>query len=982
MRRCAVGLAWIALLLLSRPVAAQSQAPSEKLLINARAAYIWSRGNTQTILLQGPLTITMDRATLTARQAVVWLTPAANGAEGQQHAEFALLGDATLKQAVGTRSGEELFVTAEVLGEGQITADQRVARDMSNSPLYRRAEELRRRAATVPTPIVGTRPASPATGPASRPGRPTATQPAMAFPVHLEAGNTDIAEADDGTVAIVAWNGVKIVVNKGGDELAMQCQRAVLYTSLYSLRDLSKAEKSRRARELVTAVYLEGDVRIDYIPVKAGTVEQRMLADRVYYDLATDRAILVNAVLHTSSPQTQVPLIVNAKILRQLSRGEFVGNKVQLTSSAFAVPSYSIAADRVYVRSEATDDPQFPERVTFEANNATLRAFNVPFFYLPYAAGSVGDRPGPLRGLNFGHRTDLGYEALTEWGLFETLGQVPPRSIDAAYRVDYFTDRGPGIGGSAAYGGGFLTEPAHQPWNYMGDFKGYFVYDEGTDSSYGRLPVKPGGPGNGYVPRGYALFQDQHFFPDNWQGQLRLGYTSDPTFLEEWEPRQFYEDGPVDVSAYLKRQRDTDAFTLLVQAQPSRLVTYSDMMSNQFEVERVPEASYHRIGDSIVNNSMTLFSDNTAGGVEFQPTQATLAQQGFQPPNIPLGIRSLGQTGVVTSPTWRADFRQEVDWPVNAGHFKVVPYLVGRYTQYSQSPGGGQEPRFFGAAGARMTTSFWKIDPTAQSDLFDVHQMRHVIEPELNLFTAGTTVDRSRLFMYDSQIDAINDISAIDIALRQRWQTQRGGPGRWRSVDLFTLDLDAEFYANKPNSALFSPPLNSRGTIVNPVDFRGVFFSSLPETSIPRNSLNADASWRLSDTTVVLADGQYNLDFNKLATAAIGVLFIREAQQSLYVGNRYIADLNSNITSVEFTYQISPKYTLEFGQSFDFGLGRNVASSISVVRSFDRFMLVIAFHHQQIGNQTGVDFALIPIGMGNTGLSSAAVQGPFAGRGG
>src|SRR6185312_4247236 len=199
---------------------------------------------------------------------------------------------------------------------------------------------------------------------------------------------------------------------------------------------------------------------------------------------------------------------------------------------------------------------------------------------------------------------------------------------------------------------------------------------------------------------------------------VRLGYDSDPTFLEEWQPRQFYENGPVDVSAYLKRQQDTEAFTLLVEAQPNRLITTSDMMTNQFEVEQLPQVAYHREGDSALNNSVTLFSDNSAGGLEFQPTRATLAQQGFQPPNIPLGSPSLGQTGITTSPTWRADFRQEVDWPINAGHFKFFPYLVGRFTENSQSPaGGGDQARLFGGAGARITTAFWKVDPTAESEI-------------------------------------------------------------------------------------------------------------------------------------------------------------------------------------------------------------------------------------------------------------------------
>jgi hypothetical protein len=615
------------------------------------------------------------------------------------------------------------------------------------------------------------------------------------------------------------------------------------------------------------------------------------------------------------------------------------------------------------VRAESTGDPAFPEVVTYDGSDVTFRIFGIPFFYLPQVGGSIGDRPGPLRGVGIGDRTDLGYSILTNWGLFETFGQIPPKSLDASYRIDYFEKRGPGVGLDAAYGGGFLTEPAHQPTAFQGSLRSYFIYDEGTDTDYGRLPVKPGGPG--YTPRGRVDFEHQSLLPDDWQAQLRLGWDSDPTFLEEWFPRQFREEGPTDEMGYLKHQRGTEAFTMLVQGQPMRLVTYSDRMAEQFEVERLPEVGYLREGDSAANDSLTLFSENTADGLHFQHTRATLAEQGFQPPNIVPGIPALGQTGQTGAITWRGDFRQEVDWPLALGHFKVVPYLIGRYTEYSTSPSAATEARFFGAAGARFSTTFWKVDPTAESDIFDIHQLRHVVEPTVDVFTSGTTVDRSQLFMYDTAIDAINDISAVDIGLHQRWQTQRGGPDRWRSVNVFSLDIDAEFYANKPRGFGFR----------NPYDFRGVYFSTAPETSVPRNAINADGTWRLSDTTVLLGDAQYNLDARKLATAALGLLVIRDITQSWYIGNRYIADLNSNIASIQFSYQVSPKYTIAFGQDFDFALSQDVSTNISVARYFDRFVMVFRFSHQEIGNETGFAFSIAPLGL-NAGIGSDEL-GPF-----
>ena len=54
----------------------------------------------------------------------------------------------------------------------------------------------------------------------------------------------------------------------------------------------------------------------------------------------------------------------------------------------------------------------------------------------------------------------------------------------------------------------------------------------------------------------------------------------------------------------------------------------------------------------------------------------------------------------------------------------------------------------------------------------------------------------------------------------------------------------------------------------------------------PRNSLNIDGSWRLSDTTVVIGDVQYNLDVNQLSTASIGLNVQREDRVRYYVGGK------------------------------------------------------------------------------------------------
>src|SRR5205085_9346 len=73
--------------------------------------------------------------------------------------------------------------------------------------------------------------------------------------------------------------------------------------------------------------------------------------------------------------------------------------------------------------------------------------------------------------------------------------------------------------------------------------------------------------------RGAFQYEHQHFFSDDWQFQFRFGLTGDPTFLEYWDENAFNDGLPHDFSAYLKRQKDTEAITLLVQFQPNDFVT-------------------------------------------------------------------------------------------------------------------------------------------------------------------------------------------------------------------------------------------------------------------------------------------------------------------------------------------------------------------------------------------------------------------------
>lgn len=909
--------------------------------------------------------IMIDRTRLTAQSAVIWISKAVGSPVDAQAVRVSLLGDARVEQDGVVRSGTNLFVTATVRGTIRLNTASRIARDASDGDTFKVAENLRT-VAEVPTermgPAVFSRPAG---EPERR--RDVESVDLRRSPVRFSFESAQTVPTADGKMAILLTGKVVIFQSsEKGDFLEFRAQRAVLFVNAKSIAEADTIRESSTDREdMIQAVYLEGDVRMTVNPKRSNAIgEQRLEANRVYYDFPTNRAFLTDAVLHTVDPRRQLPLIMRARTMQQVSEGQYDAQHVEVSTSSFAIPTYSMRASTVYVR--RFEDEGAP-RTHFQGENITFDALGLPFFYLPYAAGDAENFP--LRALGFESGDRYGFGVRTTWGLYELLGEPHPKGLDAQFHVDYFTDRGPATGLDLNYHGGLVTETTAEPWNFEGHLQSYIIDDNGYDTFAGnRTNVTPD-----QAARGQVLFEHQHFLPDDWQVQIRAGYASDATFLEEFFQNDFDTQLPYELSFYAKRQRESEQLSVLATVSPNNFPTTADQVSEQVSVQRFPEIGYHRIGESALDDRFTFFSDNVASLLDFKPSGPSLARQGYPTLGanstvnaLTPGIPSYAQTGTNDTTVGRADARQELDYPLQAGQFKIVPYVLARYTGYTDSAAGGSQQRIYGAVGERFTTAFWRVDDTVDSELFDIHRVRHVVEPVVNLYASGSTVDASKLYIYDSAIDEANPINAAQFRLEQRWQTQRGGPGRWRSVDFLTLNVEANAFTSGPDPSTF----------LNPQGFRGEYFDSLPEASIPRDSINADGSWRVSDNFIVLADEQYNIDERHLATAAAGLSIQRDQRLSYYIEQRYV-DAGAypypaggiaptpltNITSFGATYELSTKYSLQFTQSYDFAQDNNVSNSISIIRKFDRLIAIVTAYEDSINGQTGLKFVLLPEGL-------------------
>jgi hypothetical protein len=950
-------------------ITGSSNETSETIDLRGSKAQTWSNGTDNIIRLEGPVTITADQTIIAADNSVIWLTPVPNSILGEQQVDISLLGNASVTQDSINRTGDQLFVTLNVRGAIHLTASDRTTEDLTDSPLYQAACLLRPADHFAP----GTAPAG-----SQLLQQPLTTQPTTApttqklpnAPMSFRAEHFESIETPDNKIAFVLSGGVVLFQSRvGGDFIECEADRAVLFTPRSSLRGMTESTKYEAAEEAVTSAYMEGDVRITYTPpppkspLEKPKGEQRLTGNRVYYDFTTDRAVLTDAIVHTIDPAINIPVVVRAELLQQMSLGEFETHKVALTTSQFATPSYSMNAQNAYVRMVDTGDPRYGVDTEYVAHDATMRAYNVPYLFFPTLTGNVTQKGTPLRSIYTESSSRYGTGVRSTWGLYETFGLLPPEDLDLQYHLDYLSSRGFGTGLDGTYEGGFIDETTKQPWDFQGKFTSYFVYDHGVDRlGDDRANVTPDRD-----LRGKLLWEHQHFFPDNWQAQVRFGYVSDPTFLEEWSQNEFDTSQPYDASVYLKHQQDTEAFTFLTEVPTRRFITNADESQEQVQVEKYPEIGYKRIGDSIADDNLTFYSENSLAALSFKQADVPLIDLGYRHSETP-GLPSYGETGVSEDTNIRGDTRQEVDYPVALGQFKLMPYVFGRYTGYSESPQDKGQNRFFAGTGIRINTAFWRVDDSAYSELFDINRIRHVIEPEINLFTSSSSVGRDDIYDYEEDVDKLNDISGAQLALHQTWQTKRGGAGQFRSVDFFTFNIEANLFAHQPSQ-----------TLLDPYGFRGLFFPDEPEVSIPRNSINADSLWRVSDTTAILADEEYNLDRNELATASIGAAVQRDVRLAYFVGLRYIGQINSTVASVAANYQLSLRYSVAFSESIDVGTEKSEDSSVTLTRHFDRFFASLTLYYDQVDQESGFRFGFIPEGVGkgvNTDQLSSALGPP------
>lgn len=746
-------------------------------------------------------------------------------------------------------------------------------------------------------------------------------------------------EGGDNTLILTGGVAVQYTDLRKNRNLLISAERAVIFMPAGPLTDLSKFSADQ-----LRGIYLEGDV-------VATDGQYSLRGPRVFYDFQQNRAVMADAVFSTVDAKLGIPIYVRAQTLRQEAANQVKAEGARLSTSSFFEPVFTIGAKSISV-TEAPAKAEGGRKVTYiDAQNITLRGMNVPFFWLPGFKGEIDAIP--LRDVRVENSSGSGGALKTTWNAFGLAGIKAPEGLDAQLLIDYYFDRGFAAGTRTSWSTPTLTG---QLFAYT------LVSDNGRDVLSNGTRFE-----QDQQFRGAVLAENRWDITPNWSLFAEVSKISDEQFIDGFFKEIGSEGREVASDIYLRYIGGNSHFSALVKGTFDNFTPNQYLLQSQgYTVNKLPEIKYARLADDVLPGIqpglLTWTHEYDYSRVAFKFTEPVISDFGFTNPivtNQQFGINPnqspadrLRAAGFNEQAFNRVDTRQEFagvfDWNV----LRINPFVVGRFTGYDQkiedisafSPDGDKQYRAWWAAGARFSTEIERIDDSVESQFFDLHRIRHIITPSATVWTASSTIREESLPIYDDTVEALATGSAVRTGVSNVWQTQRGGPGRWHSVDVFKLNTDFTFAtADRNNDSPF-----------------GRFFDARPEYSFLGNYFTGEATWQATDAVGLVYSVIYDFDTNQPARTTAGGVIQHSPEFSTYAQVRYLNPLDATYVDAGVNYQLTRIYSVGASMTYDTNLNEIQTVSATLRRRFQDASVGVRMNFNSITDETSVGIVFEP----------------------
>jgi len=977
--------------------------------IDAGQVNDWTVDDTKRLYLKRDVEITLGTYAFRSDEALIWINrlPTADGIVTQVAFWFPEVSEPTRRAGLGA-SGRDVLVTATISGAVKLQTVLLNEAPVRNRTVLRgeqRLSQYLKTLVTQPLPPLGNRldvqiPPGPPK-PILEPGGKIVRQrpPASGLgPTEIElptSGSGEVPIFDPR--GLVSFNANEVIIDEDRDavivlgsvvidydgantgedlrRLSLVAERGVVFLNPGTIRGLREGTATVQA-ESITGIFLEGAVR-------ASDGNYTLRGSSIYYDLPNNQAVIMDAVLRTYSRRGRVlPVYARAEEMRQLASDQWKADRATISTSEFFQPHLSIGLERVTV----TERPDAEGETTtwVKGDGLTMNAGGIPFFYWPGFEGTA-EQP-PLKGVNAGYQADKGFGIGTTWDFFQLLGLAEPNWVAAELLIDGFEKRGPAVGLDLDLSGiGGLAG--------SGSLALYGLYDfGGTDrTTSGRdVEIDQG-------LRGEAVGEYRAVLSADLYLEAQLSYLSDQTWATSWRSREYNNRREYESSLYLDYSPDNTSLSFLGKADLNDFISNGWLIASQpYQVEKLPEIVYDREGDDLFD-TVTWSSTYSASSMRLLPTAGSaetlgVKKQAFATNDASATVSSLYEgVGYNDDLVQRFHTRQEFALPISGKGWTVSPFVFGRFTgymngnwdEYREMQGIDQdldEYRVMLGGGARASTKFVEIHNDARSDFFDVHRLRHIIEPNATLWYGWDSLPTGAFPIYDQRVEGATGGTAAQIGIRETLQTQRGGPGNRESVDFLILDYGAVFNDGADDfqrSSAIQPSLAPL-TQYNPYSWvqspYPQFYSWEPELSQWGNHAYGSAIWQLSSTFALAGSGLFGWEsrevvdltsgspeirtINGLLRGSVGVEMTHNPDTSTYLEYRFLGATDDELLQAGLRYRIGRLYQMAISPQYDLRRGEFRAATASIVRTLPDFNFRMTVGYNLIRDETIFGFGI------------------------
>jgi hypothetical protein len=182
-------------------------------------------------------------------------------------------------------------------------------------------------------------------------------------------------------------------------------------------------------------------------------------------------------------------------------------------------------------------------------------------------------------------------------------------------------------------------------------------------------------------------------------------------------------------------------------------------------------------------------------------------------------------------------------------------------------------------------------------------------------------------------MEIADDLLAVRLGMRHRWQTKRGVAGNQHLVDWLTLDMNASLFPEADR--------DNFGQEVGLIDY--------------------DLRWHLGDRFSILSDGFADTFGDGLRTISAGVMLNRPTMGNAYVGLRSIeGPVSSNVLMGNYNYRLSEKWLTSASASYDFSETGGIGQTMSFTRIGESLLVTVGFNVDHSKDNVGVNFLMEP----------------------